>query len=134
MKHVNEYAKDLHTIYVVGLLAIGLTLFQDFLGLDHPDFWMQVSVVSYAAAFPLLAGAGIVMQVEQQFKHGPDDLKVLRRVEHTFHVGLFLAIVAIAAACWHFSWLAGVAFVGALVVALWVYTSYVNKLEKHDNS
>ena len=119
-----EMLRQLGLIYG-GLILIGLYMVQPFLTAPSLDASAKVSILAFSVAIPLLAA--LVMVNRQEAFRGrltPSVTVTLGRV-----VAQFAAFVGIAAGFWHITWIAGVAFLAAAVVAVGVHSAGFVRLE-----
>lgn len=126
----DAYAITLSNLYAGGLLVVSLIILQDFITLRTPDPASFISVLAFSVALPFLAGVLVVNVVESKYPYGSSHWVIGRLVHIVFALGVLIALVGVAAAFWHVSWIAGVVFLGALVVAFIVDSVYVADLDE----
>jgi hypothetical protein len=123
-----EWLRQDNLIYG-GLIAGCVALLQPFLTATTLDLPATVAVVSFAVAIPLLAGL-LMVNRQETFRHRRTGLRVL---SITKVVGQGLAVLGVAAALWHISWIAGVALLASGLVAVFVHSAGFTRLEGIDN-
>ena len=113
-----EPIRQLGLIYA-GLIGIALIMAQPFLTVPELDASARISVIAFAVAIPLLAGLVLVnAQEAYRRRRSPS---VLVRVAQV--VAQLAAVVGIVAGFWHMTWVAGVTFLAATLVALGVHSA-----------
>jgi hypothetical protein len=125
----NEHALRLYNLYIAGLMALILVVLQAVLGLDKTDVWVKISVDAFSIAVPLLGGVLVVNLVEELYPYGRKHSASARGLNIIFFLGIFSTLIGMDAAFWHISWLAGILFIVALVVAMIVCGWYVSDLD-----
>jgi cobalamin synthase len=111
-----------------GLIAGSVALVQPFLTASDLDPAGIIAVVSFAIAIPLLA-ALLMLGQQEEFRRRPVGLRV---VSITKSVAQGLAVLGVAAAFWHMSWIAGVAVVVSGLVGIMVHAAGYSRLEGLD--
>ena len=119
-----EMLRQLGLIYG-GLILIGLYMVQPFLTAPSLDASAKVSILAFSVAIPLLAALVMVNRHEAfRGRQTPSVTVTLGRV-----VAQAAAFVGIVAGFWHISWIAGVTFLAAAVVAVGVHSAGYVRLE-----
>jgi len=108
-----------------GLILIGLYMAQPFLTAPSLDTSAKVSIVAFSVAIPLLAA--LVMVNRQEAFRGRRTPSVTVTVAQA--VGQAAAFVGIVAGFWHITWIAGVTFLAAGLVAVGVHSAGYWRLE-----
>jgi amino acid transporter len=108
---VLEYQKRIWNIYNAGLIAISIVVLQVFLSGGNLDGPAIISVCSLATAVPILAGCTLFVS----FAAKKSDLNN-RWFNPLFAIGASSALIGIAAALFHVSWIACVLFVASAFV------------------
>lgn len=111
-----------------GLIAGSVALVQPFLTTRDLDAAGVIAVVSFSIAIPLLA-ALLMLGQQEEFRRRPVGLRL---VSITKTVAQGLAVLGVAAAFWHVSWLAGVALVVSALVGVLVHAAGYSRLEGLD--
>lgn len=119
-----EWIRQSNLIYG-GLAGAGLVVVQPFLTSGPLDLSATVCVVAFAIAIPLLA-ALIVLNWQEQFRRQESSSKSVTLAKS---IAQGSAFVGLAAAFWHISMTAGIAFLTVAVMALAVHSSGYTKLE-----
>ena len=102
-----------------GLITIAVVMVQGFLGASSPDASARVSTIAFAVAIPLLAALALVnLQEAFRGRYTPSALVTLART-----IAQLAAIVGLVAAFWHISWVAGVTFLAASLIAVGVHSA-----------
>jgi hypothetical protein len=108
-----------------GLILIGLYMVQPFLTAPSLDASAKISIVAFAVAIPLLAA--LVMVNRQEAFRGRLTPSVTVTVARA--VAQAAAFVGIVAGFWHITWIAGVTFLAAGLVAVGVHSAGYIRLE-----
>ena len=108
-----------------GLILIGLYMVQPFLTAPSLDASAKVSIVAFSVAIPLLAA--LVMVNRQEAFRGRRTSSVTVTMAHV--VAQLAAFVGIIAGFWHITWVAGVTFLAAGLVAVGVHSAGYWRLE-----
>jgi hypothetical protein len=119
-----EMLRQLGLIYG-GLILIGVYMVQPFLTEPSLDASAKISIVAFAVAIPLLAA--LVMVNRQEAFRGRLTPSVTVTVARA--VAQAAAFVGIVAGFWHITWIAGVTFLGAAVVAVGIHSAGYWRLE-----
>ena len=122
-----EVLRQLGLIYG-GLILIGVYMVQPFLTAPSLDTSATVCIVAFAVAIPLLAA--LVMVNRQEMFRGRRTPSVIVAVAHA--VGQSAAFVGTVAGFWHITWIAGVTFLAAGLVAIGVHSAGFWRLERTD--
>src|SRR6266545_518178 len=109
-----------------GLILIGVYMVQPFLTAPSLDTSAKVTIVAFAVAIPLLAA--LVMVNRQEAFRGR--LTTSRIVAVTRVVAQNCAFVGAVAGFWHITWIAGVAFLAAGLVAVGVHSAGFWRVEQ----
>ena len=113
-----EGLRQLGLIYG-GLIGVAVLMLQPFLAATSLDASATVSVIAFAVAIPLLAG--LVMVNWQEAFRGRRSTSVSVTVAQS--IGEAAAVTGIAAGFWHMTWVAGVTFLAAGLVAALVHSA-----------
>ena len=113
-----EGLRQLGVIYG-GLIGIAVVMVQPFLAATSLDTPALISIIAFAVAIPLLSA--LIMVNRQEAFRGRRTTSVLVTVANG--VGQSAAFVGIVAGFWNISWVAGVTFLVASLVALGVHSA-----------
>ena len=113
-----EGLRQLGLIYG-GLVGVAVLMLQPFLGATSLDAFATVSVIAFAVAIPLLAG--LVMVNWQEAFRGRRSTSVSVTVAQS--IAEAAAVTGIAAGFWHMTWVAGVTFLVAGLIATVVHSA-----------
>ena len=113
-----EGLRQLGVIYG-GLIGVAVVMVQPFLAAMTLDTSARVSVIAFAVAIPLLAA--LVLVNRQETFRGRRSPSVSVTVAQS--VAQLAALIGIAAGFWHITWVAGVAFLVAAIVAIGVHSA-----------
>jgi hypothetical protein len=113
-----EGLRQLGVIYG-GLIGVAVVMVQPFLVATTLDMSARVSVIAFAVAIPLLAA--LVLVNRQETFRGRRSPSVL--VVGAQSVAQLAALIGIVAGFWHITWVAGVAFLVAALVAVGVHSA-----------
>lgn len=102
-----------------GLIGVAVLMVQPFLVAPSLDASATVSIVAFAVAIPLLAGLAMVNWQEGFRGRRSTSLSVTIAQS----LGEAAAITGIAAGFWHVTWVAGVTFLAAGLVAALVHSA-----------
>jgi cation transport ATPase len=119
-----EGVRQLGLIYG-GLIGVAVLMVQPFLAAPSLDAPAKVSVIAFAVAVPLLAG--LVMVNWQETFRGRRSTSVSVTVAQS--IAQAAAVTGIAAGFWHVTWVAGVTFLAAALVAMLVHSAGWWRLE-----
>lgn len=119
-----EVLRQLGLIYG-GLILIGVYMVQPFLTASSLDASATISIVAFAVAIPFLAA--LVMVNRQEAFRGRRTPSVTVTVAQV--VGQAAAFVGIVAGFWHITWIAGVTFLVAGLVAALIHSAGFWRLE-----
>jgi hypothetical protein len=119
-----EVLRQLGLIYG-GLILIGVYMVQPFLTAPSLDTSATISIVAFAVAIPLLAA--LVMVNRQEAFRGRLTPSVTVTVAKV--VGQAAAFVGAVAGFWHITWIAGVTFLVAGLVAVLIHSAGFWRLE-----
>jgi hypothetical protein len=114
----NEMLRQIGVMYG-GLIAIAVVLLQGFLEASSLDTPARVGTIAFAVAMPLLAA--LVLVNRQEAFRGRRTAS--RSVTLARAIAQLAAIVGIVAAFWHITWVAGVTFLVASIVAIGVHSA-----------
>jgi cation transport ATPase len=120
-----EVIRQLGLIYG-GLILIGVYMVQPFLVAPSLDASAKVSVISFAVAIPLLAA--LVMLNRQEAFRRRRTTSITVNVAHA--VAQAAAFVGIVAGFWHITWIAGVTFLAAGLIAMLVHSAGYMRVEE----
>jgi tetrahydromethanopterin S-methyltransferase subunit G len=122
-----EGLRQLGVIYG-GLIGVAVVMVQPFLAATTLDTSARVSVIAFAVAIPLLAA--LVLVNRQETFRGRRSVSVLVVVAQS--VAQLAALIGIVAGFWHITWVAGVAFLVASLVAVGVHSAGYWRVETRD--
>jgi hypothetical protein len=108
-----------------GLILIGVYMVQPFLTAPSLDASAKVSILAFSVAIPLLAA--LVMVNRQEAFRGQRTPSVTVTIAQV--VAQLAAFVGIVAGFWHITWVAGVTFLAAGLVAVLVHSAGFWRLE-----
>ena len=111
-----------------GLILIGLYMVQPFLTASSIDASAKISVVAFAVAIPLLAA--LVLVNRQEAFRGRLTASAMVTIARV--VAQLAAFVGIVAGFWHITWIAGVTFLAAGLVAVGVHSAGLWRVERPD--
>lgn len=127
-----EWVRQLNLIYG-GLIGVGVLMMQPFLTASLLDTPANISVIAFSVAIPLLAALVLVNHQEAfRGRLTPSIIVTITRV-----VAQTLAFGGLVAAFWHISWVAGVGMLAGGIVAMFVHSAGITRLEgwaEGDNS
>jgi hypothetical protein len=113
-----EGLRQLGVIYG-GLIGVAVVMVQPFLAARTLDTSARVSVIAFAVAIPLLAALVLVNRQEMFRSRRSASVSVVVAQS----VAQLAALIGIVAGFWHITWVAGVAFLVAGVVATGVHSA-----------
>jgi tetrahydromethanopterin S-methyltransferase subunit G len=119
-----EGLRQLGLIYGA-LIGVAVLMVQPFLAAPSLDASATVSIIAFSVAIPLLAG--LVMVNWQEGFRGRRSSSVSVTVAQS--IAQLAAVTGIVAAFWHVTWVAGVTFLVAGVVAIGVHSAGWWRLE-----
>jgi hypothetical protein len=119
-----EWLRQDNLIYG-GLIAGSVAIVQPFMNASTLDLPATIAVVSFAVAIPLLA-ALLMLNQQEAFRQR---LIGMRLVSIAKIVGQGLAVLGMAAAFWHVSWIAGAGLLASALVATGVHAAGYVRLE-----
>src|SRR5262245_1298986 len=108
-----------------GLIGVAVLVLQPFIGAPSLDTSATVSVIAFAVAIPLLAGLAMVNW--QEGFRGRRSTSISVTVAQS--IAQAAAVTGIVAAFWHMTWVAGVIFLAAGLVAMLVHSAGWWRLE-----
>ena len=109
-----------------GLILIGVYMVQPFLVAPSLDASAKVSVIAFAVAIPLLAALVMVNRQEAFRRRRTTSITV--NVTHA--IAQAAAFVGIVAGFWHITWIAGVTFLAAGLIAVMVHSAGYMRVEE----
>ena len=109
-----------------GLIAIAVVMVQGFLEAPSRDTSARVSVIAFSVAIPLLAALVMVNRQESYRRRRTPSASVTSAKV----VALGAAFVGLVAGFWHIYWIAGVVFLAAGFVGLFVHSAGWWRLER----
>jgi len=119
-----EWLRQTNLIYG-GLIAIGVYMVQPFLTASSLDASAKISIVAFAVSIPLLAALVMVNRQEAfRSRLTPSVTVTVARA-----VAQAAAFVGMVAGFWHITWIAGVTFLAAGLVAVGVHSAGYIRLE-----
>jgi hypothetical protein len=113
-----EMLRQLGVIYG-GLIGIAVVMVQPFLGTATLDASGKVSIVAFAVAIPLLA-ALVMVNRQESFRNRRTTSVSVTIAQSIAQLAAFVGIVA---GFWHITWVAGVTFLVAGVIAVGVHSA-----------
>lgn len=113
-----------------GLIAGCVALLQPFLTSTTLDLPATIAVVSFAIAIPLLA-ALLMLNQQEAFRRRPAGMRV---ISVTKAVGQGAAVLGVAAAFWHITWIAGVGIAVSALVAVLIHGVGYSRVEGFDGT
>ena len=113
-----EGVRQLGLIYS-GLIGVAVLMVQPFLTTPSLDVSARVSIVAFAVAIPLLAG--LVMVNWQERFRGRRSTSIGVTISQA--IAQLAAVTGIVAGFWHVTWVAGVTFLVAGIVAIGVHSA-----------
>jgi hypothetical protein len=119
-----EVLRQLGLIYG-GLILIGVYMVQPFLTARSLDVSAKISIVAFAVAIPFLAA--LVLVNRQESLRGRRTPSVTITVAQVIAQGA--AFAGIVAGFWHITWIAGVTFLAAGLVAVLIHSAGFWRLE-----
>jgi hypothetical protein len=122
-----EVLRQLGLIYG-GLILIGVYMVQPFLTAPTLDASAKISIVAFAVAIPLLAA--LVLVNRQEAFRGRRTTSVTVTIAHA--VAQLAAFVGIVAGFWHITWIAGMTFLAAGLVAVGIHSAGYWRVEQPD--
>jgi cation transport ATPase len=111
-----------------GLILIGVYMVQPFLTAPSIDASARISIVAFAVAIPLLAA--LVLVNRQEAFRGRLTASVTVTIARV--VAQLAAFVGIVAGFWHITWIAGVTFLAAGLVAVGIHSAGFWRVERPD--
>jgi hypothetical protein len=120
-----EAVKQSGVIYG-GLIAIAVVMVQGFLEAPSHNLSARVSVIAFSVAIPLLAALVMVNRQETFRRRRTPSVSVT--IAEAIAQGA--AFVGLVAAFWHIDWIAGVVFLAAGFVGLFVHSAGWWRLER----
>ena len=125
----SDYAHSIQNLYAGGLLVVILVLLQGFLALPSFDTWIFISMLASALAIPPLSGVLVVNFVEKQYPYAPARSASSKAVTTAFSIGSIAALIAVATAFGHISWIVLVGFVVSILFTSIICGLYVSHLD-----
>ncbi len=131
----DEYAMKFQQLCAGGLIGISLVFIQNFGGggaggtgsIDIPS---EIATIAFALALPFLGGIFVLTIVHEEYPYG-SPRSLIAKLTHVGYVfGIVCATIGVGAALWHIVWVAGIAFIVALAIAMVIYSIYMLNLEK----
>ena len=114
----DEVLRQIGVMYA-GLIAIAVVMVQGFLEASSLDASARVGTIAFAVAIPLLAA--LVLVNRQEAFRGRRSTSVSVTLARA--IAQLAAVVGIAAAFWHITWVAGVTFLVVGLVAVGVHSA-----------
>ena len=102
-----------------GLIGVAVLMVQPFLVAPSLDVSAKISIIAFSVAIPLLAG--LVMVNWQETFRGRRTTSISVTVAQS--IAQAAAVTGIAAGFWHVTWVAGVTFLAAGLVATLVHSA-----------
>lgn len=119
-----EGVRQLGLIYG-GLIGVAVLMVQPFLAATSLDVSAKISIIAFSVAIPLLAGLAMVNWQERFRGRRSTSVSVIV----TQSIAQAAAVTGIAAGFWHVTWVAGVTFLAAGLVAMMVHSAGWWRLE-----
>lgn len=113
-----------------GLIAIGVIILQAIISAQSLDLPLQVSILSFAIAMPLLAIMVLVNHAQASYRYA----SYPRYLSLVIVLGQGGAFIGVFAAFWHTSWMAAVLLAFSGLVGLVVYAAYLKQLSRDNPS
>jgi hypothetical protein len=126
----SEYAHAIQNMYAGGLLVVILVLMQGFLALPSFDTWIFISMWASAIAIPPLSGVLVINFVEKYYPYAPAHSPSSKAVTTAFSIGSIAALIAVATAFGHISWIVLVTFAVSVLFTGVIYGLYVSHLDE----
>ena len=120
-----EGIRQLGVIYG-GLILVGVYMVQPFLAAPSLDASAEVSVIAFAVAIPLLAALVMVNRQEAFRRRRTTSITV----KGAHAIAQTAAFVGIVAGFWHITWIAGVTFLAAGLIAMLVHSAGFWRVEE----
>jgi hypothetical protein len=108
-----------------GLILIGVYMVEPFLTAPSLDPSATISILAFAVAIPLLAALVMVNRQEAFRRRTPSVMVTVAQA-----VAQSAAFVGIVAGFWHITWVAGVTFLVAGLVAVGIHSAGFWRLEE----
>jgi hypothetical protein len=108
-----------------GLIGIAVVMVQGFLEAPSREVSARVSVIAFSVAIPLLA-ALVMVNRQETFRRRRTPSVIVTIAQSVAQGAAFIGIVA---AFWHIDWIAGVVFLAAGFVGLFVHSAGWWRLE-----
>jgi cation transport ATPase len=108
-----------------GLILIGLYMVQPFLTAPSLDVSAKISIIAFSVAIPLLA-ALVMVNRQETFRRRRTSSVTVTIAQAVAQLAAFVGIVA---GFWHITWVAGVTFLAAGLVAVGVHSAGYWRLE-----
>ena len=113
-----EGLRQLGLIYS-GLIGVAVLMVQPFLAAPTIDATARISIIAFAVAIPLLAGL-VMVNWQEEFR-GRRSTSITVTVAQS--MAQLAAVTGIVAGFWHVTWVAGVTFLVAGIVAIGVHSA-----------
>jgi hypothetical protein len=113
-----EVLRQLGLIYG-GLIGVAVVILQPFLVATNLDASARVTVIAFAVAIPLLA-ALVLVNRQEAFRGRRTTSVTVTVAQVTAQLAAFVGIVA---GFWHITWVAGMTFLVAAIVAVGVHSA-----------
>ncbi len=126
----SEYAHAIQNMYAGGLLVVILVLMQGFLALPSFDTWIFISMLASAVAIPPLSGVLVVNFVEKHYPYAHARSASSRAATIAFSIGSIAALIAVATAFGHISWIVLATFAVSVLFTGVIYGLYVSHLDE----
>jgi len=108
-----------------GLILIGVYMVQPFLTAPSLDVSAKISIVAFSVAIPLLA-ALVMVNRQEAFRRRRTSSVTVTVAQVIAELAAFVGIVA---GFWHITWIAGVTFLAAGLVATLIHSAGFWRLE-----
>ena len=110
--------------------AICVVILQAFLTTPSLDLASLISVLAVAVSLPMLSAAVLMTHAEASYQYAtwPPYLTFV------IATGQGAAFVAVIAALWHISWIAGTLLLASAFLVLFAYRAYLRRLEAENDA
>src|ERR1700730_16353647 len=118
------------TLINVGLIVLGVYVFQAFISSSVTDVAARVSVAAWAVAIPLLAFLVLLSQLLGSYRYASNPLYVVL----ARGLALGAAVIGFGAAIWHVWMPASIVLIASVLGGFFVYQAYHRRLERDNRS
>ena len=124
-RRLTEHEIRTYNLYCSSLIGIGVIILQAFIPSVALDLTAYISVVAFSASMPLMAGTLLIINIQNKYPY----TKYSEVLISTVVISSFCALIGLAAAIWHISWVAGGVFLTGILLACIIYMPYVYHLK-----